>query len=133
MKIVKSMNPIALSISILIMSIARRIILFKRIINRWISYVLILTFSSGIMTLFIYVSSLSPNEKSKTNKTRGIFIPLTLFIFLVPNISPSNIKESIKIFSSQTPIMVITIILLVTIFSIVKQRFHPNQTTSSNF
>ena len=131
-KIMIGINPLIISISIIALSIITAVIIFKTTMSRWLAFVLILTFSSGIITLFIYASSLSPNEKTKTKKHRK-FIVLIIIAATIPHSHPIQIKESIKIFSNQVTIMIIITVLIATMVSISIHGYSPYQPISSNF
>lgn len=125
-------NPTTIALSILTISLMVSVVIFKKTLVRWLAFVLILTFSSGMITLFIYVASLSPNEKIKINK-KNLILVVTILIARVPIINSEVSKISIKTFSRQTFIFVIAIIILVRIVAIATQRYNPTQAASSNF
>lgn len=132
-KNIKNLSPIYLAISVLFISIAITLPLYKTSLSRWISFVTILTFSSGIMTLFMYTTSFSSNEKIKTKKIKVIFV-LPLIMLLITPINRSGlIKRSIKNFTNVFMFLIIAMILLVSLLSISIHGHHPNQTISTSF
>jgi hypothetical protein len=80
----------------------------------------------------MYTSSLVSNETTNKKKSSYLFILLIIFLCLPLN----NIKiprESIKIFSRQIVLVLISIFLIIRILSISSHGHHPNQTLSSSF
>nr|QYF07812.1 NADH dehydrogenase subunit 6 [Oribatula sakamorii] len=131
-KMTKSMNPINLTIALLVISILIALLLFKAILSSWLAFILILTFSSGMLTLFIYAASLTPNEKSK-QKGFPIFMIVLILMSIQTPMKPTSMKTSMKSFSSQTFIMIMTSILILTMISISKHSFNPQQSISTSF
>nr|SPC34978.1 NADH dehydrogenase subunit 6 [Paraleius leontonychus] len=132
MKTLKSMNPTKYAFLILTCSLVTSAGLFKISTVSWMPLTLIMIFSSGMMTLFIYVSSLAPNEKSKSSHS------WMWALLLVMSMSPkahtlSTTKQSMKTFSHQTLILIMTAILILTMLAISSQSFNPQQTMSSTF
>lgn len=123
--------PLLLSIRVIVFSIIITKELFIIRNSSWLSLVLILTFSSGIITLFVYAASLAPNEKkSKTS------FKIILLCGLLPILSQITLPKQIhfiKTFSSRNIIVLIVLILLLVIITITRFSFHPNQTLSSSF
>jgi uncharacterized membrane protein YhaH (DUF805 family) len=125
-----TINPISLAVSLMAASIIITPYLYKTLTRSWIPLVIILTFSSGMITLFIYTASLAANE---TNKTKKKMYPLLLVIIAPPMFMQKKTQESIKSFSSYTAIMILARILMVTLVAITTQAHNPNQTLSSSF
>src|SRR5690348_10410637 len=90
-KSIKIKNPIYLAIIILVISLIRARILYKSIIRRWIAFVLILTFSSGIITLFMYTASITSNKKTTNRKS-----PIILMIITITIAIPTNFTKESK-------------------------------------
>jgi len=128
----KTLNPFNVSFSILVISLILSISIFKLTISRWMAFVMILTFSSGIITLFLYTSSTASNETSKTKK-RWIFIRILIITAISTNQPKKKETLTIKLFSSQSFIITIGIILIMTIVFVSNQSHHPNQSIFSSF
>jgi hypothetical protein len=129
--IISIINPISIAVCLVIISITLTPYLYKNITRRWVPLILILTFSSGIMTLFIYAASLTANEKTK--KTRKAY-PLAIAIaFSPPLISQRKAKTGIKSFSTYTTMILLATILIVTLVALTSQAHNPNQTLTSSF
>jgi hypothetical protein len=122
-----------MAIFIIIISITTTYILFKATLSRWLSFIVIITFSSGIITLFIYTASLAPNEERKIKKSKIIIaIPLIFLIITIP-INNKEIKKTIKIFTNQIIILIIGTVLILVIVSISSHGHNPTQTISTSF
>jgi len=93
---------------------------------------MIITFSSGIITLFIYTASLVNNEVNKTNKKKTIIAIRTLRI-MMPHTQEKKTQRTIKFFSKYPIIMMIAAILIVTMTALVSHGHRPHQTLNSSF
>nr|YP_009441965.1 NADH dehydrogenase subunit 6 [Hylastes attenuatus]AOY40186.1 NADH dehydrogenase subunit 6 [Hylastes attenuatus] len=51
--------------------------------NFWFSYILFLVMISGLMIMFIYMTSVASNEKFKMPKTSMLYTSMTIFILLM--------------------------------------------------
>ncbi len=84
------------------------------------------------MTLFIYTTSIAPNEKPKNKKFIIVFV-ISISITKIPFRFVTETKESIKTFSRKLLIIFIAATLIITILSLSIYGHHPNQTISSSF
>lgn len=75
------MHPISIGITLLIQTILTCILTGIITKSFWFSYILFLIFIGGILVLFIYISSLAPNEKF--NLDIKIITQLILIILMV--------------------------------------------------
>lgn len=97
--------------------------------NQWFNYIIILTFLGGIIVLFIYVSSLIPNEEISYIKSKLIFI---IILIIWESTSKNQIIiniEMIHIYSVYWHviwlIVRLIIILLIFAFKIIFEPFNP--------
>nr|YP_010597244.1 NADH dehydrogenase subunit 6 [Agriades orbitulus]WAK98829.1 NADH dehydrogenase subunit 6 [Agriades orbitulus]WAK98842.1 NADH dehydrogenase subunit 6 [Agriades orbitulus]WAK98855.1 NADH dehydrogenase subunit 6 [Agriades orbitulus] len=77
-------HPLSMGMLILIQTILLCLISGMLINTYWFSYILFLTFSGGLLVLFIYVSSIASNEMFKINMKNKLFMliyMITLFTF----------------------------------------------------
>nr|QFG71650.1 NADH dehydrogenase subunit 6 [Oribatula sp. XFX] len=132
-KMMKSMSPMTVAISLLAISILSSTVVFKGSLSSWMPFVLILTFSSGMMTLFIYVTSLSPNEKTKTKKSMVLLTLPMLILVSQPNTNAKMMKESMKAFSSNVTMIIMATILLASMLAIAMHTYNPMQSMYSSF
>jgi anaerobic C4-dicarboxylate transporter len=123
-------NPITIAVSLITASILLTPYLYKNLARRWIPLVLILTFSSGIITLFIYTASLASNE---TNKRKKKLYPLLLILATPPLITQKKTQIRIKTFSAYNMILILGGILVITLMALTSQAHNPNQTLTSSF
>lgn len=120
-------NPLAIGVSLILHTFSLRFFLGSIINYFWFYYILILVFIGGILILFIYATSIFPNEKFFLNQNLllnsiiliTIFFLLTFIIlkFFNINLILNNLEInlniiprlktifSIKIFSSYTRII----------------------------
>ena len=122
-----SVRPLKYAILIIALSTCTALFLFKLSLSSWMPLVLIIVFSSGMITLFIYISSLAPIRK---RKQKYPLLPLLLFRFWYPL---KLKKDTIKLFTSQTFFIFIILILVLTILVISCQSFNPHQAMTSTF
>nr|QSF20087.1 NADH dehydrogenase subunit 6 [Xenapatidea procincta] len=76
-----SKSPLSMGLILLIQTLNISLISGLLSLNFWYSYILFLIMVGGLLILFIYVSSLSPNQKFTFNKK--IFLINILFIFMI--------------------------------------------------
>jgi hypothetical protein len=132
-KAIISLTPLTIAISILVTSAATALILFKYRLSRWLSFVLVLTFASGMIILFVYATSLSPNEKTRSRKKNKIIVlPLIIAVCCIRE-RRIKAKESIKTFSNQSALIIIALLLVLTMLALSLHTYNPLQTTSSRF
>jgi len=87
-----------------------------------------------MITLFVYTTSLTSNEKSKSKKGKVFKISIiTIILILTPNQTDKKNEDTIKIFSNKYTIVIIAMILIITLVAISRHGHHPNQTISSSF
>nr|AWN56242.1 NADH dehydrogenase subunit 6 [Eriopis connexa] len=72
-------HPLSLGLNILIHTILTCLIMGSMSYNFWFSYILILVMIGGLLVLFIYMTSIAPNEKFKFN---SYLLLMILFFFL---------------------------------------------------
>jgi CDP-diglyceride synthetase len=125
-------RPSSIAILLLAYSIIATKPLYQISRRRWLPFVLILTFSSGMITLFIYASSLLSNEKNTTKKNKKPIVAL-LALSYASITQPFPTQERIKSFSSQAPLILIATLLIMTIAALTAHSHHPFQTLNSSF
>nr|YP_008081175.1 NADH dehydrogenase subunit 6 [Sogatella furcifera]AGH29096.1 NADH dehydrogenase subunit 6 [Sogatella furcifera]AGH29108.1 NADH dehydrogenase subunit 6 [Sogatella furcifera]QVO59331.1 NADH dehydrogenase subunit 6 [Sogatella furcifera]UXN45377.1 NADH dehydrogenase subunit 6 [Sogatella furcifera]UXN45390.1 NADH dehydrogenase subunit 6 [Sogatella furcifera] len=77
-------HPISLGSLLMIQSISTSILTIILTKNSWYSMILFITFSSGLMIMFMYMSSISSNEKfSWSTKISGFLILSLTMICLI--------------------------------------------------
>ncbi len=124
-------NPLIISVSILILSLIATPTIYKSTPERWIPFVLVITFSTGIIILFLYASSLTSNEVNKFKKRKIILTIITLIVIQKSRtIQTKGRRENIS-----TKIIIITIasVLLATILALSIQGYAQNQSIRSSF
>jgi len=90
--------------------------------------IIILTFTGGIIIMFLYISSLVPNEMVIANfhivSFRVVFI---LFVILfISKSRESKLLNSLRIYTSFKLIILSLILLLYTIMVMVKMSYNPD-------
>jgi hypothetical protein len=85
------------------------------------------------MTLFIYASSLVPTIKKNQKKQKVIPMLIVILTLSGPILTSHKNRQTIKIFSSQTVIIIITTMLILTLIAVRRQGHHPLQTISTSF
>nr|YP_010264229.1 NADH dehydrogenase subunit 6 [Ophrygonius sp.]UFK32146.1 NADH dehydrogenase subunit 6 [Ophrygonius sp.]UIN24741.1 NADH dehydrogenase subunit 6 [Ophrygonius sp.] len=129
-------HPLLLMIVIFTQVITNCIMISYMTFNSWYSYILFLVMISGLLILFLYMTSMSSNNKfpSLTIKHISIFILFTLFYYNVPLLFNNHFyNESNNIFFSfylslnkfmifpmNIFLSTLIIYLLITLMSIVK-------------
>jgi len=128
----KIVRPLRLSIVLLTTSILSTKLIYKECTSRWLPFVVIITFSSGIITLFIYATSITSNEKTKIRK-KTILILIISAVLTLKKVRHVNPSLNIKSFSIQNLLILIAIILILTLLAVSSHGHHPNQTLNSSF
>nr|UGS80344.1 NADH dehydrogenase subunit 6 [Hemicaecilius smithersi] len=127
-----SVNPLTMGLTLILLTIFISIFLTLSIKSSWFLYMLILIFIGGMLILFIYVTSIFPNEKFIFNQSKtiffSIFMTLTIIMFMMylyflntnfyffESYSSFMMKEHLilsptkKFFSSQTSFMLIFLV-----------------------
>nr|YP_010535581.1 NADH dehydrogenase subunit 6 [Otobius lagophilus]UYB78389.1 NADH dehydrogenase subunit 6 [Otobius lagophilus]UYB78402.1 NADH dehydrogenase subunit 6 [Otobius lagophilus]UYL27142.1 NADH dehydrogenase subunit 6 [Otobius lagophilus] len=118
-----SSHPLSMIFILISMTILIAFIMIFTMKNLWFPLILILLILGGMLVLFIYVSSLTPNQKFLSKKWMPLLLllPMTLHMknmphlsFLEKNIHQFNMDKSILL------IIFITIYLLITLLAIMK-------------
>lgn len=77
-------NPLTLGLILIIQTILSRVFLGFNIKSFWFLYILILIFVGGILVLFIYVTSIFPNEKFSWDQEQYlIFIIISIITLII--------------------------------------------------
>lgn len=128
-----STNPFSLGLILITQTIATSLFLGYITKSFWFLYLLILIFIGGILVLFIYVTTIFPNEKFIFNQSKIIITIRIIFFYIIILFSikyffnlnlPYNrlinnyitineniqLKTTIKIFISQSNLLIILIV-----------------------
>ena len=107
-------HPLVITIIILLITCLVTPLLFTLIITSWYNYILILTFLGGLLVIFIYISSLIPNEIILI-KTKYILIITIVGITSFDRINQIKNSNKINLFylNSWMILILITIILVI--------------------
>jgi hypothetical protein len=124
-------NPLIISISIMVLSLIITPTIYKSIPERWTPFVLVITFSTGMIILFLYASSLTSNEVNKS-KNKKIIITLMLTIVIQKSRSTQT-RGRRETLSSKITIITIASVLLITMLALSIQGYTPNQSIRSSF
>jgi len=128
----KIIRPLRLSITLLLISIISTKIIYKECASSWLPFVVIITFSSGMITLFIYTTSITSNEKNKITK-KPLIMLIVLATLTLKKVRSEKPSINIKSFSMQNLLILIGIILILTLLAVSSHGHHPNQTLNSSF
>nr|YP_010015589.1 NADH dehydrogenase subunit 6 [Svistella anhuiensis]QFG38967.1 NADH dehydrogenase subunit 6 [Svistella anhuiensis] len=79
--LILSHHPMMMTLIIVMQTIMICLLINFFSFSLWFSYILFLTFLGGMLILFIYITSLAPNEKFKTNFIKSL-INLSLLMIL---------------------------------------------------
>nr|AFQ62153.1 NADH dehydrogenase subunit 6 [Noteridae sp. MJTNT-2012] len=92
-----SMNhPMSMGMILVIQTILISMIIGKSSMSFWFSYILFITMIGGLLILFIYMTSIAPNEKFKFSPTTMMtsMIIMTLLIMTIYWMNPLNLTIS---------------------------------------
>nr|UOA67853.1 NADH dehydrogenase subunit 6 [Sophianus sp.] len=78
-------HPLSMGIMLILQTILTSMITGMMMKTFWASYVLIITMLSGMLVLFIYMSSIASNEKFYTMKLNNLTLMLIITMFLIPS------------------------------------------------
>nr|YP_004935642.1 NADH dehydrogenase subunit 6 [Alloeorhynchus bakeri]ADI75229.1 NADH dehydrogenase subunit 6 [Alloeorhynchus bakeri] len=82
-------HPLSMGLIIILQTLITAMITGQMINMFWFSYILMLTMTSGMLVLFIYMASMASNEKFKSMKMSV----LSLILMLLPFMIMINYKE----------------------------------------
>lgn len=124
--IVIALHPLSAGLNLIICTVLIRIFSSILIKKFWFSYILILIFVGGILVLFIYIISLSPNKKFKISikfLILSVFFVIIIYIifrqiififelnFNFKSSINSNFYSSVKLFNSSSSLFTISSVL----------------------
>ena len=94
----------------------------------WFMLIIILTFTGGIIIIFLYISSLVPNEMVNVDvRLVNVNVVFILFVMLLVNKSrESKLFNSLRIYVSFKLIILSLMLLLYTIMVMVKISYNPD-------
>jgi len=108
-------HPLQIIIRVALIRIFISIIIYKSTSTSWFSLILILAFTGGLIIMFLYITSLTPNNPIKLNYK---LIILLSPIFLITNIFSKRMNTNSKInilfnFNWISLIIILLIILII--------------------
>nr|WEV93811.1 NADH dehydrogenase subunit 6 [Herpetogramma luctuosalis] len=83
-------HPLSMGLMILMQTLLTCLISSIMLSTYWFSYILFLTFLGGLLVLFIYVSSIASNELFKISFNMKIFFIMTITLLLLITIFSMN-------------------------------------------
>nr|CTP93717.1 NADH dehydrogenase subunit 6 [Pseudoniphargus gorbeanus] len=130
MMFISSNSPLLLSIIIILQTITIAIMLTLFTVSSWFSFMLLMVYLSGMMIVFIYVSSVASNELFYMDKYNYMFVLMfiPLIIMMMPNMentqsevtstltmnyTSATITKTIKLFSKSLYLMTIMLIIYI--------------------
>jgi len=132
---IKTSDPFKLSISLLIVSILSALYIIYKTTSMWITAIILLTFSRGIIILFCYSASLinieTKNPIHLKWKNRIIIVP-SIIIF---NLRQRNFKtdSSMKEFTSRIIRTLLIVVVILFMTPIIENCFNPTNPIQSRF
>nr|QNH68980.1 NADH dehydrogenase subunit 6 [Ergatettix serrifemora] len=99
-------QPMKMVIMILMQTLVSTFMMSMKTKSTWFPYMLMIIFIGGMMVLFIYITSITPNEKSKTNPMIIISMMTMMAIFMLKYKNMKNMY-----YTNETNIMEINSIL----------------------
>ncbi len=127
-------NPFKLSISLLVLSVTVSATIIFKTASVWIPSIILLTFSSGMMVLFSYASSLSPLDTTKKEDVKGLIKLLPLFLLIQYTVEMELRPECfMKEFTSGFSLTVTILVLILFIIPIMENCFNPITPMQSSF
>nr|YP_010352937.1 NADH dehydrogenase subunit 6 [Tropostreptus microcephalus]UOF70368.1 NADH dehydrogenase subunit 6 [Tropostreptus microcephalus] len=121
-------HPMMMGITIIILALTISIFMWMTLNYSWLAYILFLIFLGALLVLFVYISTLAPNEKF----LKMSYFPLLLLTFMVfsptiytakdSNMTKMDFLPSMKIFSASLSLMTLfmAIYLLLTLLIVSK-------------
>nr|YP_010155767.1 NADH dehydrogenase subunit 6 [Conwentzia sinica]QQY84958.1 NADH dehydrogenase subunit 6 [Conwentzia sinica] len=76
-------SPMSMGLMLMIQIISMSLILGMLSINFWFSFILFIVMIGGLMVLFIYMTSLAPNNLFKMNNKFMMILIVTMFIIMM--------------------------------------------------
>nr|UOF70355.1 NADH dehydrogenase subunit 6 [Tropostreptus sigmatospinus] len=121
-------HPMMMGITIIILALTISMFMWMTLNYSWLAYILFLIFLGALLVLFVYISTLAPNEKF----LKMSYSPLILLTFMVFSPTVYTMKDSnmtkmdflppMKIFSTSLSLMTLfmAIYLLLTLLIVSK-------------
>jgi len=125
---ISTINPLLISILLIVTSIIITVYIFNIINFSWFMLIMILTFTGGMIIMFLYISSLVPNEIVNVDvRLVNINIVFILFVILLINKSGERkLFNSLRIYVSFKLIILSLTLLLYTMMVMVKMSYNPD-------
>nr|YP_010516622.1 NADH dehydrogenase subunit 6 [Spinibdella lignicola]UXN44123.1 NADH dehydrogenase subunit 6 [Spinibdella lignicola] len=126
MQSIMSKNPIKVSLSIIILVVTMSSSINMMTHSNLINFIILITYISGIMILFIYISSISNNPINFNKNFQLILIPSIMLIFINSKSNFMNIlliKFNIQIFTLMK--ISITMLIITSLIIMIKMMNSP--------
>nr|YP_010381602.1 NADH dehydrogenase subunit 6 [Neosymplana vittatum]UDL71977.1 NADH dehydrogenase subunit 6 [Neosymplana vittatum] len=89
-------HPISLGFILLIQTILISVNLFNSLESSWYSYILFITIIGGMMVMFMYMASISSNEKFEMMNLKIIMFLLTIFVLFMYTFNKTNLMNEMS-------------------------------------
>nr|QIC54439.1 NADH dehydrogenase subunit 6 [Crangonyx forbesi] len=88
-------HPLILSLAIITQTLALSVVMSLNCATSWFSYLLVMIYVTGMMVIFLYVSSLTPNKNYFTGKMKLLTKMLVLLPLMLVLLSLSTMSLSL--------------------------------------
>nr|YP_010385517.1 NADH dehydrogenase subunit 6 [Halotydeus destructor]UPN63261.1 NADH dehydrogenase subunit 6 [Halotydeus destructor] len=129
-------HPIATLIIIMVTTTMVSYLMFEKTQSQWLVYILLLAFLGGLMVLFTYVVTLTPNENKPTSKIKlVVLVGLVLFVMQKILVSNQNSTELMTNFYSNgnSSLVIIMLSIMMMLSFSMKLIYEPFKPMKSMF
>nr|UYL27207.1 NADH dehydrogenase subunit 6 [Alectorobius amblus] len=116
-----SSHPIMMIFLMILITLSLNMYMYMYMKYTWFIFMITLLILGGLLVIFLYITSLTPNKKFNLNKIFYFTIPLVFFMKINPNMQPNNFYMfSLFMPSSMLLLTLMLIYLMLTLISIMK-------------
>nr|UYL27246.1 NADH dehydrogenase subunit 6 [Alectorobius spheniscus] len=124
-----SSHPAMMILLMILITLTLNMYMYMYMKYTWLMFMITLLILGGLLVIFLYITSLTPNKKFSLNKIFYYFIPLTLLVNFNPMMYPNNYTMS-SLFMPMSALMLIFMLIylmltLVSIMNMIKSSMAP--------
>nr|YP_010535646.1 NADH dehydrogenase subunit 6 [Alectorobius peruvianus]UYB78532.1 NADH dehydrogenase subunit 6 [Alectorobius peruvianus] len=123
-------HPILMIMSMITMCLLLNVYMYMYMKYTWFIYIITLLILGGLLVIFLYITSLTPNKKFNFNKKVFLLTPLILFLNTPQIMTMDQHYQIMTLFYPKSLTMVILTLIyllltLISIMSVVKSSMAP--------
>nr|YP_010535503.1 NADH dehydrogenase subunit 6 [Alectorobius cerradoensis]UYB78246.1 NADH dehydrogenase subunit 6 [Alectorobius cerradoensis]UYB78259.1 NADH dehydrogenase subunit 6 [Alectorobius cerradoensis] len=125
-----SSHPIMLIMIMILMTLILNMYMYMYMKFSWFILMITLLILGGLLVIFLYITSLTPNKKFTFKKTFFITIPMILFLKINQMTTQPNSNLQILTLFSPTPLIMMSFILIYLMLTLISIMMMIKSTTA---